>query len=139
MTIRKLTFRPVQIAAIALLAMSGVAAAQSNTTNMNQPRAAQDLQQQPAAQPAAPVQNDAKADCAGASSQALPATAPQPGSDATAPGNSGTTGFTGGLGGSQIGTTPQGATPASKTWHAPTARGLDLAGRPEPVQETPNC
>lgn len=48
--------------------------------------------------------------------------------DGTAPGNSGSTGFTGGLGGSMIGTNPAGAVPESRTWQPPTARGLDLRG-----------
>ncbi|HRO15359.1 MAG TPA: hypothetical protein PLL33_10000 [Paracoccus sp. (in: a-proteobacteria)] len=48
--------------------------------------------------------------------------------DGTAPGNSGSTGFTGGLGGSMIGTNPSGAVPESRTWQPPTARGLDLRG-----------
>lgn len=47
--------------------------------------------------------------------------------DGTAPGNSGSTGWTGGTGGAHVGTNPQGALPESKTWQPPTARGLDLA------------
>jgi len=66
-------------------------------------------------------------DCA--SGIAEPATPPTAG-EATAPGNA-ATGWSGGLGGSQTGTSPAGATPASKTWQPPTARGLDLMGEPE--------
>lgn len=47
--------------------------------------------------------------------------------DGTAPGNIGSTGWTGGTGGAHMGTNPQGALPESKTWQPPTARGLDLA------------
>lgn len=60
---------------------------------------------------------------------ATPATAPKPPvPDGTAPGNEGSSGWSGGLGGSFIGTNPAGALPASKTWQPPTARGLDLLG-----------
>lgn len=73
-------------------------------------------------------------DCVDVASVAEPATTPQPGAqDGTAPGNSGSSGFTGGLGGSQIGTNPQGAVVVSKTWQPPTVRGLDLKGAPDPV------
>lgn len=61
-----------------------------------------------------------------------PATAQTAESDGTAPSNSGSTGWSGGTGGSQIGTHPSGATPHTKTWHSPTARGLDLKGGPAP-------
>ncbi|MBV0891120.1 hypothetical protein KTN05_04555 [Paracoccus sp. Z118] len=62
-------------------------------------------------------------------SVATPATAPKPPvPDGTAPGNEGSSGWSGGLGGSFIGTNPAGALPASKTWQPPTARGLDLLG-----------
>ena len=71
-------------------------------------------------------------DCVPAA-QAEPATDPAPSADSTAPGNAGTTGWTGGLGGSQIGTNPSGKTSDSVTWQPPTARGLDLKGSPEPV------
>ena len=40
----------------------------------------------------------------------------------------GTTGWTGGTGGSQLGTTPAGALPESKTWQPPVATGIDLMG-----------
>lgn len=69
-----------------------------------------------------------------AGSVAEPATTPAPAkADGTAPGNDGSTGWTGGTGGSTIGTTPQGAVAASKTWQPPTARGLDLMGVPDAV------
>ena len=68
--------------------------------------------------------------CVNAASQAEPATAPVNDADGTVEGNSG---WTGGTGGSMIGTNPQGATSRSKTWHSPTARGLDLKGVPEPT------
>lgn len=67
-------------------------------------------------------------DCA--SGQAEAATPPMPGAEATAPGNA-ATGWSGGLGGSQTGTNPQGAVAESLTWQPPTARGLDLMGPPE--------
>ncbi|WP_207101886.1 hypothetical protein [Paracoccus shandongensis] len=72
---------------------------------------------------------------------AEPATAPQPGSDSTEANNSGTSGWSGGLGGSHLGTNAQGALTTSPTWQPPTARGLDLKGRAEPValQTAPNC
>ena len=64
-------------------------------------------------------------------STAQPATGPAPASrDGTAPGNSGSTGWSGGTGGSYIGTTPAGALPSSPTWQPPTARGLDPISGP---------
>lgn len=51
--------------------------------------------------------------------------------DGTAPGNAGSTGWSGGTGGSHIGTNTSGALPSSPTWQPPTARGLDLLGTPE--------
>jgi len=57
-----------------------------------------------------------------------PATKPAPASnDGTAPGNSGSSGWSGGLGGSFVGTAPAG-TQAGKPQPA-TAQGLDLKGR----------
>ena len=82
-------------------------------------------------QPAAP-----SSACSDAAAKAEPATAQTASQDGTAPDNSGSTGWTGGTGGSHIGTNPSGAGPATATWHAPTARGLDLKGRPE---ATPAC
>lgn len=55
-----------------------------------------------------------------------------PGGEATAPGNA-ATGWSGGFGGSHSGTNPSGAVAQSRTWQPPTARGLDLAGAPEPA------
>ncbi|WP_323009340.1 hypothetical protein [Paracoccus sp. (in: a-proteobacteria)] len=72
-------------------------------------------------------------ECPAAAAMAEPATPETASADGTAPDNSGSTGWTGGTGGSQIGTNPSGAHHATRTWHPPTARGLDLAGRPEPV------
>ncbi|WP_250157159.1 hypothetical protein [Tianweitania aestuarii] len=75
-----------------------------------------------------------KTNCTEAAGKAEPATAPERNSDdGTAPGNTGSTGWSGGTGGAYIGTNPQGATAASPTWQPPTARGIDLAGVPEKV------
>ena len=71
--------------------------------------------------------------CPEPDTRAEAATQPDPGENATAPENSGTTGWSGGTGGSQLGTNAQGAVDSSPTWQPPTARGLDLAGLPEPV------
>lgn len=68
------------------------------------------------------------AECGGI---AEPATEPAPGKEATSAENAGTTGWTGGLGGSQLGTNPSGAVPESRSWQPPTARGLDLAQAPQ--------
>ncbi len=59
---------------------------------------------------------------------ATPVTQPAPGQDGTAAVNAGTTGWTGGTGGAQLGTTPAGALPESKTWQPPVATGIDLKG-----------
>lgn len=78
--------------------------------------------------------------CEDASSVATPATAPQRAAkDGTAPGNDGSTGWSGGTGGSQIGLNTQGANPESKTWQPPTARGLDLRGVPDAVVQPAKC
>lgn len=55
------------------------------------------------------------------------ATAPDHNSQAsgTSPGTAGSSGWTGGLGGSYIGTTPKGPTPQSPSDHPATASGLD--------------
>ncbi len=85
--------------------------------------------------PAAAPDKDASTRC-NAAEKAEPATKPEPGSgDGTAPGNAGSTGWTGGAGGAISGTTPQGATADSKTWQPPTARGLDLMMSPEEAQQ----
>ncbi|QDA35742.1 hypothetical protein E4191_16390 (plasmid) [Paracoccus liaowanqingii] len=73
--------------------------------------------------------------CPAADTMAEPANQPDPSEDATAPENTGTTGWSGGTGGSQLGTNIQGATDSSPTWQPPTARGLDLAGLAEPVAQ----
>lgn len=74
-------------------------------------------------------------ECPDPSTMAEPADSPQPSEDATAPENTGTSGWSGGLGGSQLGTNTQGAVERSPTWQPPTARGLDLAGMPEVVED----
>ncbi len=79
-----------------------------------------------------PATRTAGQDCA-AASHAQPATQEVAAADATAPSNSGSTGWSGGTGGSLIGTNPSGASAHTKTWQPPTARGLDLSGRPEPA------
>ncbi|SIQ74904.1 hypothetical protein SAMN05421641_11351 [Paracoccus thiocyanatus] len=72
-------------------------------------------------------------ECPPAAAMAEPATPDSGPADGTAPENSGSTAWTGGTGGSMIGTNPSGADPDTRTWQPPTARGLDLAGRPEPA------
>lgn len=74
-------------------------------------------------------------DCPAPATRAEAATQPDPEEDATAAENSASTGWTGGTGGSHQGTNIQGAIASSPTWQPPTARGLDLAGMPEPVAE----
>lgn len=96
------------------------------------------------AQDAAPDQDEAPAtgaaqqgragDCPDPAGKAEAATDATRSADGTDPANSGNTGWSGGTGGSTIGTNPQGGVAPSTTWHAPTARGLDLAGRAEPVE-----
>ncbi|MTD99709.1 hypothetical protein GIY56_05370 [Paracoccus sp. YIM 132242] len=79
--------------------------------------------------------------CPATDSLAENATPPQPGADSTDANNAGSSGWSGGLGGSHLGTNAQGALTTSPTWQPPTARGLDLKGRAEPValQTGPNC
>jgi len=73
-------------------------------------------------------------------SRAEAATPPARGSgDGTAPGNAGSTGWSGGTGGSHIGTNPSGATRESRTWQPATARGLDPIATPTPPAPTPAC
>lgn len=83
---------------------------------------------------ASPVAQGRAGDCGNAAGKAEAATDVTRSADGADPANSGNTGWSGGTGGSQIGTNPQGAVAPSSTWHAPTARGLDLAGRAEPVE-----
>lgn len=87
-------------------------------------------QQVPPVHQTAPQQ--AQAGGCPAASRAEAATPPDRQSgDGTAPGNIGSTGWSGGTGGSHMGTNPQGATQHSSTWQPPTARGLDpLQPRP---------
>ncbi len=69
-------------------------------------------------------------------SPAAPATPESKGPDSgTAPGNSGSTGFSGaGLGGAYTGTTPGGAVPGSPSVQPATAKGLDpIAGPQRPA------
>jgi hypothetical protein len=101
-------FQPGLIAMLATLALAAPALAQGGAAG--QPRSAQSLE--------GPGCN--------AAGKAEAATPPARGSgDGTAPGNAGSTGWSGGTGGSNIGTNPSGATQASRTWQPPTARGLD--------------
>lgn len=95
---------------------------------------------QTAPQPNTPVQNQsapvdkvAKVECPPAAAQAQPATPEVAAADATAPSNAGSTGWSGGTGGSHIGTNTSGASAHTQTWQPATARGLDLAGRPDPA------
>jgi hypothetical protein len=70
---------------------------------------------------------------------AQPATPPARGPDAgTAPGGMGSTGWSGGTGGSYIGTSPAGATSASPNAQPPTAQGLDPT-RPPAAPRTEAC
>jgi hypothetical protein len=102
------------------------------------PALAQTPSAQPSVAPAATpgATEDAKpaekATCAEAKTEAVPATTADRGNeDGTSPGNSGSTGWSGGTGGAFIGTNSQGATKDSPTWQPPTARGIDLAGAAE--------
>lgn len=72
-------------------------------------------------------------DCPPAATMAEAATPEVAAADATAPSNAGSTGWSGGTGGSHIGTNTSGGSQHTRTWQPPTARGLDLAGRPEPA------
>lgn len=104
--------------------------------------AAPDMAQPRAATPAPAAQTQVQGqsgegNCPAPDTVAQPATQPEPGSDSTEANNAGTSGWSGGLGGSHLGTNAQGAVNASPTWQPPTARGLDLAGRAEPVAAQP--
>lgn len=69
---------------------------------------------------------DAPRDCM-QGSPGEPATKPAPAAaDGTAPGNAGSTGWSGGLGGSHIGTAPAGS--VARDFQPATAKGLDLMG-----------
>ncbi len=83
--------------------------------------------------PAHSQESGANAGCDASAGKADPATEPDRSSaDGTAPGNAGSTGWTGGA---NIGTSPQGASKDSPTWQPPTARGLDLAMQPEDIRK----
>ncbi|MCQ0971400.1 hypothetical protein MLD63_13310 [Paracoccus sp. TK19116] len=114
-------------ALLALMASSGFAQTASTDPATDEPAAASQAEDV-ATTDATPA---TEGTCTDAAATAEPATAPVPSPDGTVAGNSG---WTGGTGGSLIGTNPQGAVSRSKTWHAPTARGLDLKGVPEPTQ-----
>jgi hypothetical protein len=75
------------------------------------------------AQQAPPPANTAPGCAEGSRAEA--ATPPARNGDGTAPGAAGSTGWSGGTGGSHIGTNTQGAVRESRTWQPPTARGLD--------------
>lgn len=74
----------------------------------------------------APQQSTENAEDDGVASAATPPDPAAP--DGTSPDSAGSSGWTGGLGGSMIGTNPAGAVPESTTWQPPTSRGLDLQG-----------
>ena len=81
---------------------------------------------------AAPAQGISEApECPADAGIAEPASQPDASEDSTAAENTGTTGWSGGTGGSQLGTNAQGAVESSPTWQPPTARGLDLSGLAE--------
>lgn len=80
---------------------------------------------------------DSNGGCQG-EAESHPATQPATGrADSTAPGNAGNTGWSGGTGGSFIGTQSSGKTPQSRTWQPATARGLDPISAPKKV--APKC
>ncbi|TCZ55566.1 hypothetical protein [Roseicella aquatilis] len=102
--------RPKLIAMLAALALSAPSFAQ------DRPPSQQSLRNDPACNQA---------------TKAEAATPPARNSgDGTAPGNAGSTGWSGGTGGSFIGTNTSGATRNSPTWQPPTARGLDPIAAP---------
>lgn len=80
---------------------------------------------------------DSNGGCQG-EAESHPATQPATGrADSTAPGNAGNTGWSGGTGGSFIGTQSSGKTPQSRTWQPATARGLDPISAPK--KAVPKC
>lgn len=105
--------RVLSIAAAALLLAMTAAGAQTQSTTPSKPGCD--------AAPATPATPEAKGDASG-----------------TAPGNSGSTGFSGsGLGGAYTGTTPNGAVPGSPSVQPATAKGLDpIAGPRKPAPGT---
>ncbi|WEF23519.1 hypothetical protein [Paracoccus sp. S3-43] len=121
------------IIATSLLAASTGWAQTAPVPAVDQPRA---VNEAPAKQ--APATTEAQGqsgegDCPARDTVAEAATAPQPGADSTDANNAGSSGWSGGLGGSVLGTNTQGAVTQSPTWQPPTARGLDLVGRGDPV------
>ncbi len=65
------------------------------------------------------------AGCEATPDKAAPTPAKQGGSSGTDPGNAGSTGWSGGTGGSNIGTTPGSPTPGSPTEHPATVQGVN--------------
>ena len=118
-------------ALLALMAMPGLAQTEPVDPATDQPAATAPAETESTTTAATDTTPATEGTCTDAASTAEPATAPTPAADGTVAGNSG---WTGGTGGSMIGTNPQGAVSRSSTWHAPTARGLDLKGVPEPTQ-----
>ena len=117
------------ILATSLLALSTGWAQTAPAPAVDQPRA---VNEAPAKQTKVQGQSG-EGNCPARDTVAENATPPQPSADSTDANNSGSSGWSGGLGGSHLGTNTQGAVTASPTWQPPTARGLDLAGRAEPV------
>lgn len=121
------------ILAISVLTASTAAAQTTAAPAVDQPRAVNEAR---ASQ--TEVQGQAgEGNCPGRDTVAENATPSQPGADSTDANNSGSSGWSGGLGGSHLGTNTQGAVASSPTWQPPTVRGLDLAGRAEPVVAQP--
>lgn len=130
--------RPSAVLAISLFAVStGWAQTAPVAPAAGQPQARAEA---PAGQTEVQGQSG-EGDCPAPDTVAQPATAPQPGADSTDANNSGSSGWSGGLGGSHLGTNTQGAVAASPTWQPPTVRGLDLTGRAEPaaMRIAPDC
>lgn len=89
------------------------------------------------------AQTAAQPPCPGAPSTTA-ATSPDPQNQAsgTSPGTAGSSGWTGGLGGSFIGTAPNGPTPQSPSEHPATASGLDpmkSADAPNQADSSRDC
>jgi len=114
------------LACLATIGLAGTSAAQSPPPPAASPGPAAGAPRSPQSLESGPGCNTA--------GRAESATPPARGnSDSTAPGNSGATGWSGGTGGSFIGTNPSGATQTSRTWQPATARGLDpIATPPRP-------
>ncbi|WBU57893.1 hypothetical protein [Paracoccus sediminicola] len=106
------------------------AEAESEADPAPESAAADTGEQAQADQPAEATQEGTQEEVGSTGAVATPETQPAPGEDATAPENAGNTGWTGGTGGAQIGTTAAGAVPQSKTWQPPVASGLSLKGEP---------